>query len=121
MGLTPFQLDLRNGMSLEDALKKHNLTLKKALEKVPSQMPVSHNNWRKSKGNTKNIHYRGGNYMIIKDYHGKTHSFGTYRTVEDAQIVRDYMNQHGWEPLDVGLICALMGVERVKRKKSRRR
>ena len=114
MGVTPFQMDLRNGMSLEDALKKHDMTLKQAV----FQSPRHHKslNWKKS-ADLKNIHKNGGSYTIYKKQEGITKSFGTYKNVSDAQMVRDSLDNYGWEQLEVGLICVLLGVERLKKNK----
>lgn len=113
MGLKPFQVDLRNGMSIDDALKKHNLTLQEAVMSVPCNYGRKRNNhkWRED---NRNIHRRGRHFMIIKKKDGKTKTFGTYDNLRSARMVRDYLDSYGWEQLDVGLICALLGVERCR-------
>lgn len=112
MGLMPFQEDLRKGMSIDDALKKHNLTLKEAVESVPiSYERKNQIQWR---DDLRNIHRRGSHFTIIKKKGSKAKSFGTYDNLKSAKMVRDYLDLYGWELLDVGLICALLGVERLK-------
>ena len=114
MVVTPFQMDLRNGMSLEDALKKHDMTLKQAVFQSPRHRKSL--NWKKS-ADMKNIYKNGESYTISKQQNGITKSFGTYKNVSDAQMVRDYLDNYGWEQLDVGLICVLLGVKRLKKNK----
>ena len=117
MGLMPFQKDLREGMSIDDALKKHNLTLAEALQSVPLEYKRNNKtNWR---DDTRNIFRRGRHFVIIKKRDGKTKTFGTYDNLKSAKMVRDCLDENGWEQLDVGLICALLGVERLKVKKGR--
>lgn len=112
MGLMPFQEDLRKGMSIDNVLKKHNLTLKEAVESVPNK--YNRKNQVQWRDDLHNIHRRGSHFIIIKKKGGKTKSFGTYDNLRSAKMVRDYLDLYGWEQLDVGLICALLGVERLK-------
>lgn len=112
MGLKPFQVDLRNGMSIDDALKKHNLTLQEAVMSVPCNYGRKRN--QKWRTDTRNINKRGEHFIIVKKKDGRTKTYGTYDSLKSAQMVRDCLDDYGWEQLDVGLICALLGVERCR-------
>lgn len=116
MRLMPFQVDMRGGMSIDDALRKHDLTLKEALKLVPNNYKRNQAQWR---DDTRNIYKSGNHFTIIKTRDGKTKQYGTYEDLRSAQMVRDYLDSYGWEQLDVGLICALLGVERLKVKRGR--
>ena len=113
--IATFQMDLRNGMSITDALKKHGFTLQEALDKVnPIAYVPAHE--RKRNPDMKNIsHRRGGNYSVRKKFNGSTRTYGTYSNLHDAILVRDYFDENGWDLLDVGLVCALMGIKRIKK------
>ena len=43
--------------------------------------------------NTKNIYKNGNYYQIRKYFDGKTHFFGTYRSLDDAIKVRDVLDE----------------------------
>ena len=45
--LEAFQEDLRNGLTLEEALLKHNLTFKEAATEMPRPMPQKRRSKRK--------------------------------------------------------------------------
>ena len=45
--LEAFQEDLRNGLTLEEALLKHNLTFKEAVTEMPRPMPQKRRSKRK--------------------------------------------------------------------------
>lgn len=107
----PFQVDMREGMSIDDALRKYNLTLDEAVKLVPRTYARRN---QRVRDDNRNIFRRGSHFTILKKRDGKTKQFGTYNDLRSARLVRDCLDINGWEQLDVGLICALLGVERLK-------
>ena len=95
MSITLFQQDLKNGMSLNEALQKHGLTFKEAVQNIPRtrvKTPV------KTHSPSRNITVREGQdnrYFLRKQINKKQQAFGTYKSLEDAIKVRDYSNQYG--------------------------
>ena len=101
-----FQQDLKNGMTLEDALIKHNLSFKQAVE----MSPVQRTNKKRQKDNVRKnmsryIQLQGKSYHVRKTINGKTVSFGTFATLEDAIKVRDYLIEHGWNIVKMRQAC----------------
>lgn len=120
MGVKAFQNDLRKGMTLEDALIKHNLTLKEALDVVhkpitqPKRMkPYTKRNIYKNVG--MHIRLRKDSCHLRKSINGKMHWGGAYDTLEDAEKVRDYLEKHGWNKIKVNQACKELGIKRRRR------
>ena len=118
--LKSFQTDLKNGMSIHDALIKHNLTFKQAVEtiyKPHKPHKTSHPT------NEKYILHRDGHYYLRKHTREKLRLFGTYHTLEDAMKVRDYCIKYGWKQHSIDKYCEELGVKRCihpKKGKNRR-
>ena len=114
--IAAFQRDLRKGMTISEALEAHGLTLKEAVERVN---PIAFNppkNPKRRNPNLRNVvHKRNGHYSIRKKFDGMTRTYGTYSNLDDALLIRDWLDNNGWDVLDVGLICALLGVERLRK------
>lgn len=118
--MAKFQYDLQQGMSISEALTKHNLTFKQAFNQ--SHRPKKPRKKRQSrKRNTKNwvnntgekyIQSRDGHYYVRKSIKGETRTFGTYRTLEDAVLLRDYCMEHGWKQHSIDRYCEILGIER---------
>ena len=111
-----FQKDLREGMSIEAALKKHNLTFKEAWELCPKPC-YFHEKKRKSKKNDvrgvgKYIQKRGNTYYIRKHVNHTTKGFGAYNSLKDAETVRDYLVKNGWNEVKVREVCKKYGIKR---------
>jgi hypothetical protein len=93
-----FQQDIKAGMSIDDALCKHNLTLLEAWENIhgcPRGRPANPRPKPKHKSHTtgeKYISLNQNGYMLRK---GKKY-FGRYDTLADAVFVRDYLMEFGW-------------------------
>lgn len=121
MGIEKFQSDLRNGMALEDALIKHNLSFKEAVELCPRPMvcqrlkrkPYSKRNLYKKVDTY--ISLKKDSYMVRRQRNGKSCWGGAYYSLEDAQKVRDYLEEHGWNIINVNKACKKFGIERRKR------
>lgn len=107
-----FQRDLQNGMTLEAALTKHNLTFKEAFEMCPTERTK---NARKKKNVRKNvskyIQLQGKTYYVKKNIRGKTIGFGAFETAEDAIQVRDYLVEHGWNKVKLNQACKVLGIK----------
>ena len=89
--LYAFQSDLQNGMTIEEALQKHELTFREAVEQMPR--PKLHD--KSSTGERYITHNRYG-YHVRKKVNGKTRHFGVYPTLKEAVRVRDYCIKYGW-------------------------
>ena len=121
MGLTEFQNDLNQGMTITEALQKHQLTLEYAFntlqKKQSTQMRIKtrKTNYTK-KHKTSHIYIQEveGRYYIRKRTRGKERFFGAYTNLEDAIQVRDALEEDGWHILHVDDICKKLGVERAK-------
>lgn len=118
MGIIDFQEDLRNGMTLEDALIKHELTLKEAIDCI--HKPVIHPSKKRkpyAKRNIycqveKNISKRGDAYHLRKAIDGKMKWGGSYDTLEEARLVKDFLNKNGWNLIKVNEACKKYGIIR---------
>ena len=95
-----FQEDLRQGMTLEDALKKYGLTFGEAVHRcnrltspVGTRHPKYHHIYKGIQGKLKvERQVNKIRYTILVD------------TLEDAVIVRDYLDEHGWNSRTVETI-----------------
>ena len=116
-----FQQDLRDGMPLEDALQKHHLTLKEAIDYV--HKPITHSPHRKKpqtkrdvyKKVSRNISQKNNAYHVRKHINSKSFWGGSYDTLEDARKIRDYLDEYGWNPIKVNEACKQLGIERRRR------
>lgn len=119
-----FQVDLNNGMSIEEALKKYNLTFKDAFQQLHFNKHLQHE--KKQRYKRKNpikhqyIQERKGKYYLRKSKKcirngEKRHvmlTFGTYKTLEDAQRMREALKKDGWHQRHVQRICDELGIKR---------
>lgn len=109
--LLHFQDDLRNGMTLEDALCKYHLTLKEAFESIPGTIRKGPDN--QSHSGEIYIIKRRNSFYIQKSMNGRHVHFGSYRYLQEAVKVRDYFMEHGWDKSKVDEVCELLSVERL--------
>ena len=102
--------DLRNGMSLDSALKKHNLTLKDVFktEKKDYSMVIS-----KKKGSVKKQPL-SEHYGVSKMINGKHITYGTYSTKEEAELVRDELIKVEWDMDQLPMILKQLNIRRVR-------
>ena len=116
-----FQQDLQNGMTLETALKKYNLTFKEAVEFThkPRTRPPKKKKRKKEravyKKIDKNISQKNGSFHLRKQINGKSYWGGSYGSLEDAQKVRDFLNENGWNFIRINEACKKYGIERRRR------
>ena len=94
-----FQKDLKDGLTISEALQKHNLTFKYVCDNLPR--PYSMKNRRPYKRrHTKNsrqyISDHNGRYYLRKTIEGRMVHFGSYDKLTDAVKVREYCKKHGW-------------------------
>ena len=119
VNITEFHEDLKSGMTLEECLLKHNTTLKTVFDsQLPSAKRKKKEKPRKTIRADKYIQERDGKFYVRKYVKGTTKLFGTYRSLEDARLVRDYLLKHGWKQKSVDSICKKLGVERVKHQRN---
>ena len=110
--LVEFRNDLRNGYGLHEALCKHNLSLKEAMDGMDKPLTRTHRKKRQYELMGKFIYRMGPYYVIQKSMRNTTVNFGTYNTLSDAKRVRDYLVENGWYKSKLDEICELLGVER---------
>jgi hypothetical protein len=113
--LSDFQEDLRNGAGLWDCLNKYNLTLKQAFDRMHKPITKSMRGAKPKNINSKYIYRIGGYYVLQKSINGCTGNFGTYNTLNDAEKVRDYFIEYGWNHKKIDKVCSIVGVERRRR------
>lgn len=112
------QEDLRNGMSINDACAKYGLTFKELCEKMPKPYTLLQRKAKKPPRLTgeRYIQKWFGCYHIRKSINKKTVSFGSYDTLEDAVLMRDYLMEHGWRKDLLDVYCSRLGVTRRKKR-----
>jgi len=114
------QADLQKGMSIEEALQKHNLTFKEAfteLDKYKMGRPHKNKKQKLKKGAyaTGERYIRRtlqGHYYLRKQVRGKMRTFGTYHTLEDAVRMREHCKKYGWKELSIDRYCEELGISR---------
>lgn len=110
--LTEFQQDLREGMTINDALIKHELTFKQACDTLHGyriRRKKQPNNHCDSFTKEKYITYNRKKYLVRKNTNGKERYYGRYTTLEEAVIVRDYLEEHGWTKHNLKVIKERLG------------
>lgn len=117
--IVAFQKDLKNGMELEEALNKHNVSLSDAFDYALQK----HFNENKKK-QKKRAYNRAGKYIykhnqvyyIRRQFNYKNMLFGSYESIEDAKKIMCYLEKYGWEQKRVDEYCKMAGVNRHKSK-----
>lgn len=96
MNITKFRQDLQSGMTIEETCQKHHVTFQQAI----TVLHANHTRKLRSRNKTHEVveHHiqRNNGYMVRKRINGKQTYFGRYKTMETAVIVRDYLDEHGW-------------------------
>ncbi len=82
--------DLKAGLSLEDALRKHGTNLQELFKNNPHREPVL-TDW------TYIQQTEHGSFRVYKTINNCRFTFGTYSTHEDALIVRNELIKCGWD------------------------
>ncbi len=123
--LSKFRQDLQAGMTISEACTKHNITLHEAFQQIRNRNYEKKNRryWggkETSTGQTYISRTSKGTYFIRKTVNGKYRHFGTYRTLEDAVLVRDYLIKHGWYHQRLNSICKKLGVEKLSHRGPRK-
>lgn len=87
--------DLRDGLTLEEALIKHNTSLREIFKAV-NNYPVKREQRTPRTSEWKYIQYtKSHTYRIIKGT--PRISYGTYKTFEDAKKVREELIECNWD------------------------
>ena len=99
--LYQFQKDLKNGLTISEALEKHNLTFKYVCDNLPRAYCSTSRKRGHSKRNSKSRQYithqeRDDRYYLRKSIEGRMVHFGAYKTITDAVKIREYCKKHGW-------------------------
>lgn len=115
MDVKGFQQDLRDGMTISDALQKHQVTFKEAVDSMPRPLGYASETYKKNSYNTNQRYIKRtlqGHYYVRKQIRGKTRMFGTYKTLEDAIKIRNHCEKHGWKEHSIDQYCKELGIER---------
>ena len=110
--LYDFRTDLRNGLGLEEALHKHHISLKYAMDHMDKPLTNPKRRSRPYSRYGKFIYRMGPYYVVQKSINNRATNFGTYNTLTDAQRVRDYLEEHGWKRYKLDAILKELGIER---------
>ena len=109
-----FQNDLKKGISINEALKKHQLTLSEAMQGLHRlQRPPKVE--KKYTRVNKHIWLKNGNYYIKKTINHQTKYFGSFNTLEDAERVVEEYNKTAWDFRRVDSICKKLNINRRKK------
>ena len=92
-----FQNDLRNGMTLEDALQKHGLSFKEAC--ILCHKTTSIRGTRNGEYHHIYKHF-DGRFRVSREVNKKRYTV-MVGTLENAVIIRDYLDMHGWNEENV--------------------
>lgn len=111
-----FQEDLKNGLSIEEALKKYNISFRDAVSSMPRQ---SKRDPIKSLSAGRYIQKRRHIYHLRKTVNGESRYYGAYNSFKDAKTIRDYLIETNWECTDLDEICKKFGIERNVKKGGR--
>ena len=103
---TALAKDLKNGMSLEEALIKHNTNLQKELGRTYKRKP-------KKQSTDPNAHvYRCyAKWAIKKTINKKPLYYGIYDTVYEARLVRDELIKCGWDKNELKHILKRLNIK----------
>ena len=112
--LKQFQDDLKAGMTIEDALKKHQLSFQYVMKHINK---VKYMEIPEPSNTTKHIGIQNGKYIVKKSFDGKMRSFGTYLTLEDALKIRECCMIDGWIQTNINRYCREHGIHRCKGKR----
>ena len=83
-----FQTDLRNGMTLEDALIKYDMSFGEAVRKCRGN--------RVRDGKYHNIYMLHGKFRVEKMINGEVIYTGVYEDLEEALRIRDLLEANDW-------------------------
>ena len=99
-----FQKDLCEGMTLQEALVKHGLTLREAFEKC------NHGVAGVNKSKYYNIYLDRNtwSFRVERTVNKKCFRVGGFEELDDAVLVRDFLDEYGW---------TVENIERIKRKR----
>lgn len=111
MGLDAFRKDLRNGMTIEEGLKKHNMSLNDIFQQNLKKSKPSN---KKHKGSIWKTRSKVPHFAVHKMINGKHHSYGVYRTRQEAEIIRERLHQANWNKEELDKILEETGIQRVK-------
>lgn len=96
MSIKEFQQDLNKGMSIHDACQKHQISFKKAFNRLHYK---KYHRPRYGQGELKQpyITRNGKQFQVKKKTRGKTTHYGNYTTLEEAIRVRDFLLENDWK------------------------
>jgi hypothetical protein len=113
--LTRFQKDLQKGMSIDEALHKHQLTLSEAFHGLHYN-GENHKKTLSTKNKNKFIITSGRNrHKIRKTINHEYVNFGVYESIQDARRVRDQLLSCGWDKTQLPQIWRKLHIEPIRR------
>jgi hypothetical protein len=113
--LTRFQKDLQKGMSIDEALHKHQLTLSEAFHGLHYN-GENHKKTLSTENKNKFIITSGRNrHKIRKTINHEYVNFGVYESIQDARRVRDQLLSCGWDKTQLPQIWRTLHIEPIRR------
>lgn len=111
MNIKELREDIKK-MTLDEVCEKYNLTFKEIVEYTSKHRPRKKRKVYKrcEQPEEQYISCYHGKYHIRKTINGTLKHFGTYETLEDAIIMRDYLMKNGWYTARVKAIRRRLGV-----------
>lgn len=103
--------DLRAGLTLEDTLIKHGTNLRELFKPNKKRTPCHFNEFTSIRFTPHNT------YRIVKKIGLHDVQFGTYKTHEDALIVRNELIKCNWDKSQLEKIYRETGVKPSKKKR----
>ena len=108
--LKAFQDSIREGMTIDEALTKYNLTLQEAFTQLQFQQSRKKNK-QSQFSPERNIIRQNNTYRIRKTINHHTKYYGRYNTLEDARQVRNELISLNWNA-DIDEVCQKLGIQR---------
>ena len=109
--LTAFQDSLKQGMTIDEALTKYNLTLKQAFTALQYTKPNTKTKKRRQTSPERNIIKHENTYLIRKTINHHTKYYGRYNTLADARRVKNELISLNWNA-DIDEVCQKLGIQR---------
>ena len=108
--LKAFQDSIREGMTIDEALTKYNLTLQEAFTALQYTKPNTKTKKRQTSPE-RNIIKHENTYLLRKTIKGHTRYYGRYNTLADARRVKNELISLNWNA-DIDEVCQKLGIHR---------
>ncbi|MBQ6220172.1 MAG: hypothetical protein IJH63_10540 [Methanobrevibacter sp.] len=111
--------DLQNGYTLDEALTRNNTNLREVFRNI-NRYPATRRKYEPEAEVKDEWRYiqptKSYTYRVRKRVNDTHINFGTYKTFEDAKLVRDYLEENNW---DIRLLDDFIMENNIPRQKRR--